>query len=198
MTTPTPLAILVFPDDEVLDVMGPYEALSLAAHDDGSPAFRVRIAAREPIVALRNGLRVVADDPLDRADTSGLLLVPGGPGVRRLVGDRDLLAWIADRGSKAECVLSVCTGAWLLGVAGLLHELPATTHHRTFDEFVRHAPTARVERGVRFVDAGRVLTSAGVSAGVDLALHVIERRLGVAARERVETTMEWGDAWRPR
>ncbi|MBL9150150.1 MAG: DJ-1/PfpI family protein [Phycisphaerae bacterium] len=196
MTTTTPLAILVFPDAEVLDVMGPYEAFSLATHDQGTPAFRVRLAAREPIVTLRNGLRVVADDPLDRADTSGILLVPGGPGVRRLVDDLELREWIAARGANAECVLSVCTGAWLLGVAGLLHELPATTHHRTFDDFARHAPTARVQRGVRYVDAGRVLTSGGVSAGIDLALHVIERRLGVAARARVETTMEWGDAWR--
>jgi transcriptional regulator GlxA family with amidase domain len=186
-----PLAILIFPDAEVLDVMGPYEVFSLATDDAGARAFDVRLVAGEETVALRNGLRVRRDEPLETAWQAAILLVPGGPGVRRLVDDRRLHAWIAERSRGAQLTLSVCTGAWLLGLAGILDGREATTHHRTFDDLARLAPRCVVRRNVRFVDAGDVLTSAGVSAGIDLALHVVERLLGKAARDRVVETMEW-------
>ncbi|MDZ4831165.1 MAG: DJ-1/PfpI family protein [Phycisphaerae bacterium] len=196
----TALDILVFPDAEVLDVMGPYEAFSLATHDAGGEAFDVRLVAHnatsDRVVALRNGLRVVADRTIDTRATDasvgdGILLVPGGPGVRRLLDDAALHRWIGVRAREAQLVLSVCTGAWLLGLARLLDGVPATTHHQGFDDLARIAPTCDVRRGARFVDAGRIKTSAGVSAGIDLSLHVIAERLGAAARDRVTTTMEW-------
>lgn len=188
---PRRVRILVFDDAEVLDVMGPFEAFSRATRDDGSDAFEARLIARAPTVALRGGLRVEADAPLDATPSGGLLVVPGGPGVRPLRDDRALHAWIAREAESAELVLSVCTGAWLLACAGLLDGLEATTHHVGFDELARLAPTCRVRRGARFVDAGRVLTSAGVSAGVDLSLHAIARLEGEAAAERVRSIMEW-------
>jgi transcriptional regulator GlxA family with amidase domain len=188
---PRRVRILVFEDAEVLDVMGPFEAFSRATRDDGTDAFEARLIARDRQVALRGGLRVLADAPLDASPSGGLFVVPGGPGVRPLRNDRALHAWIAREAASAELVLSVCTGAWLLACAGLLDGLEATTHHVGFDELARLAPTCRVRRGARFVDAGRVLTSAGVSAGVDLALHVIARLEGQAAAARVRSLMEW-------
>jgi transcriptional regulator GlxA family with amidase domain len=196
---PTPLWVLVFPDAEVLDVMGPYEAFSLAEHDNGAKAFDVRLVVyrgeANRVATLRNGLRVIADATTDevaqRWTNDSILLVPGGPGVRRLVDDAVLHDWIAARARSAELVLSVCTGSWLLGLGRLLDGLPATTHHRTFDDLARIAPTCEVRRGQRFVDAGRIKTSAGVSAGIDLALHVITERVGAASAERVRATMEW-------
>ncbi len=187
----TTLTILIFEDAEVLDVMGPYEVFSLATTDDGSRAFDVRLTAATSMVRLRGGVRVQTDDLLDRSPRGGILLVPGGPGVRQVIHDDTCIAWIREHAADAELVLSVCTGAWLLGKAGLLDGIAATTHHRTLDDLARIAPRCEVRRNERFIDAGRVQTSAGVSAGIDLSLHVVAQRLGTAAHDRVVDTMEW-------
>mgnify|MGYP001312385940 CR=1 FL=1 len=118
-------------------------------------------------------------------------MIPGGFGTRREVNNPALLDWIRQVSRDAELVLSVCTGALLLGKAGLLEDLSATTHHDSYTLLRAVAPRTRVLEGERFVDAGRVMTSAGVSAGIDMALHVVERLLGTELAEEAAHYMEY-------
>jgi len=119
-------------------------------------------------------------------------VVPGGAGTRPLLHDERLLAWLRDRAAEVELLLSVCTGALLLAQAGLLERRRATTHHDAFDELAAISPTTHVVRGQRFVRAAEtILTSAGVSAGVDLSLHAVQLLAGQQTRDRTVAEMEW-------
>ena len=119
------------------------------------------------------------------------LLVPGGLGTRREVGNAALIAWIRQAAAQAELVLSVCTGSLLLGKAGLLDGLETATHHAAVGLLRDVAPLAVVREGERFLDTGRVISSAGVSAGLDMSLHVVERLLGSELAEETASYMEY-------
>jgi transcriptional regulator GlxA family with amidase domain len=186
------VAILAFDDMEVLDYAGPYEVFNLAGEVTGG--FRVVSigVTRQP--QGRGGFTVVPTYGLDDAPAHEILIVPGGAGTRPLVRDPRVLDLV--RGSSAELVLTVCTGALVAGAAGLLDGLAATTHHDAFDELAALSPSTTVVRETRFVrSSDRVRTSGGISAGIDLALAVVEELAGTDVRTRVETEMEWG--WHP-
>ena len=188
--------ILAFDGMEVLDYAGPYEVFNVAGEQTSPAAFQVQTVGVCPRPAGRGGFEVVPVCQYPEAPPAGILVIPGGRGTRPLMGDQALLAWIAGRAAGAELVMTVCTGALLAAAAGLLDGLAATTHHGAFGELERAAPTATVVRGVRFVrSAPRLYTSAGVSAGVDLALHVVEELAGGEARAATEAEMEW--MWDP-
>jgi transcriptional regulator GlxA family with amidase domain len=119
-------------------------------------------------------------------------VVPGGQGTWVLIQDRRLLEWIQSNADQADLVISVCTGALILGAAGLLAGLPATTHHDAYLELAAVSPTTVLQPGPRFVRSSeRVRTSAGVSAGIDLSLEVIEELAGEPLRQQVADEMEW-------
>ena len=184
--------ILAFDGMEVLDYAGPYEVFNVAGEQTSPAAFQVQTVGVSSRPVGRGGFEVVPVCQYREAPPAGILVIPGGRGTRPLMGDRALLAWIAGRAAGAELVMTVCTGALLAAAAGLLDGLAATTHHGAFGELERAAPTATVVRGVRFVrSAPRLYTSAGVSAGVDLALHVVEELAGGEARAATEAEMEW-------
>jgi transcriptional regulator GlxA family with amidase domain len=191
------VGIVVFEAAEVLDVCGPYEVFSVAGRRHGLEPFDVRLLAKEaaPVTA-RNGFVMTPHGTLRDAPPLDILVVPGGPGARAAQHDATLLAEIGARAATAELVLSVCTGALLLGRAGLLDGLDATTHHAAFQLLREAAPTATLRPGARFTDNGRVLTSAGVAAGIDLALHVVERLLGRDVAEEASHYMEFPRAGR--
>jgi transcriptional regulator GlxA family with amidase domain len=187
------VAILAFDDVEVLDFAGPYEVFNVAGElGDGRPfsVFSVGLDGR-PAVG-RGGFTVVPTYSLDDAPPPDVLVVPGGAGTRRLLHDERLLGWLRERAAEVEVLLSVCTGALVLGAAGLLERRAATTHHDAFDELAALSPTTKVVRGQRFVRTSeRVLTSAGVSAGIDASLHVVQQLVGRETRDRVVAEMEW-------
>jgi len=184
--------ILAFDGMEVLDYAGPYEVFNVAGEQTSPAAFTVQAVGVSPRPAGRGGFEVVPVCQYPEAPPADILVIPGGRGTRPLMGDQALLAWIAGRAAGAELVMTVCTGALLAAAAGLLDGLAATTHHGAFGELERAAPTATVVRGVRFVrSAPGLYTSAGVSAGVDLALHVVEELAGAEARAATEAEMEW-------
>ena len=186
------VGILIFDDAEVLDVCGPYEVFSVAGRRQGLEPFDVRLLAKEPgPVMARNGFVMTPHGTLREAPALDILLVPGGLGTRRAQHDAELIELIRDRAAVAELVLSVCTGALLLGRAGLLEGLDATTHHSALDELRDAAPGAHVRPAARYTDNGRVLTSAGIAAGIDLALHVVERLLGRDVAEEASHYMEF-------
>jgi transcriptional regulator GlxA family with amidase domain len=193
------VAILAFDDMEVLDFAGPYEVFNVAGElGEGSPFSVFSVGATgvtgDPAVG-RGGFTVLPTYSLDDAPPSDLLVIPGGAGTRPLLEDARLVAWVRERAAEVELLLSVCTGALVLARAGLLERRRATTHHDAYDELAAISPTTQVVRGQRFVrSAETILTSAGVSAGVDLALHAVQLLAGQETRDRAVTEMEW--MWR--
>jgi transcriptional regulator GlxA family with amidase domain len=192
VTTRT-VAILAFDDMEVLDFAGPYEAFNVAGElGDGDPFSVFSVGVGDGPVTGRGGFTVLPTYSLGSAPIPDLVVVPGGSGSRALMKDEQVLTWVRERAAEVELLLSVCTGALVLGAAGLLAGRPATTHHDAYDELAAVSPTTTVVRGQRFVRSSEtILTSAGVSAGVDLALHVIQLLAGHETRDRTVAEMEW-------
>src|SRR5438270_4260303 len=180
-----PVAIVAFPDVQSLDVSGPAEVFATATRL-GHADYAVNVVARgRGPIATSAGLRL-APAPLSAAggplDT---LLVAGGPGATRAARDRDLIEWIRSAAPRARRVASVCTGAFLLAAAGLLDGRRATTHWGACDALRRRHPSVDVDPEPIFVRDGDIWTSAGVTAGIDLALALLEDDAGPAAARDV-------------
>jgi transcriptional regulator GlxA family with amidase domain len=191
------VVILVFDDVEVLDFCGPFEVFSVAGRMLDLRPFRVLLAAeRDGPVTARNGLSVNPDHTLADCPPAEILLVPGGQGTRKLMHHKPVVDWVRKRAADAELTLSVCTGALLLAKAGLLDGLEATTHHGALDLLRETAVDARVLDGVRYVDDGPVITSAGIAAGIDMSLHVVSRLCGEKVAVEAARHMEypWTDS----
>ncbi len=171
------LGILMFDDVEVLDALGPFEVFSVANRLWPEPPFHVRlISTGAGTVTARGGLRVQTDHGLADAPDLDVLLVPGGV-TRAVEADAAAIAWLAGQVDVA-VIASVCTGAFLLAEAGLLKGRRATTHWEDMDEFAARFPDVPLVRDVRWVGDGRVYCSAGISAGLDLSLHLVETLAG--------------------
>jgi len=172
--------IAAFPDVQVLDVTGPAEVFSQAdrASARGEYAIELVTSAGEPVQA-SSGIRLVPDGSLERCrgpiDT---LVVAGGAGVRQAAGEEWLISWLRLAARRARRVASVCTGAYFLAEAGLLDGLRATTHWASCAELARRYPGVSVEPDTIFVREGYLYTSAGVTAGMDLALAMVEEDHG--------------------
>jgi transcriptional regulator GlxA family with amidase domain len=186
------VGILLFEDVEVLDFAGPYEVLTVANHLAGGEVWRVETLAFGPgEVRCRHGLRVRPDRVTSADDHFDLLVIPGGRGTRRLIEDEAAIAWTRAVAPRAQLVLSVCTGSLLLARAGLLGGLTVTTHAEVLDSLARLAPDATIDATQRFDDNGRIITAAGISAGIDAALHVVSRLLGPAHARTTARHMEY-------
>jgi transcriptional regulator GlxA family with amidase domain len=186
------VGIFIFPDVEVLDFCGPFEVFSVAGNQIAPGSFDVFTVAEKagPLLA-RNGLSVVPEHAFADAPKIDLLLIPGGQGTRPLVKNEAVLAWINKQATQAELVLSVCTGALLLGKCGLLDGLPATTHHLALDLLRELAPKSTVHGDRRVIDNGRIITSAGVASGIDMSFHVLARLLGQETAEKTARYIEY-------
>lgn len=173
------VCIVIFDEVEVLDFCGPFEVFSVTGGRQGLTPFEVcTVAKDEKPVKARGGLSVNPAYSFANCPRPDILLIPGGPGTRRELANQNMLGWIRDRAKDAHLVLSVCSGALLLASAGLLDGLTATTHHGALDELRLINPNVRVDGARRFVDNGRVIASGGISAGIDMSLHVVSRLLG--------------------
>lgn len=182
------VAVLIFDGAEIIDYAAPYEVLGQA----GARLFTVAPSA-QPIRSVF-GLAVKPDYDFAHAPPADVLLVPGG-GIDRLSKDPPALDWIRQRAAASRYVLSVCNGAFLLAQAGLLDGLSATTTASNLDSLARLFPRTRVVRDQRFVDNGKVITSGGLSAGIDGALHLVERIYGRERAEEVARDIEYH--WQP-
>jgi putative intracellular protease/amidase len=174
------VGVLLFEQFELLDVFGPLEMLGL--RDD---EFAIRLISEQaPMVASTQGPRSVIDDHFADDRAYEVLLVPGGMGTRREVGNNGLLDWLVRTAERAEIVASVCTGSALLAKAGLLDGKRATTNKLAFDWVVSQGQKVDWQRRARWVEDGKFITSSGVSAGTDMALALIARLCGIdRARE---------------
>ena len=188
------VAILIYDDVEVLDLAGPFEVFAVASElNDWAPFDVYTVAEREGPVRAVNGLRVIADYALDDAPKPDVLVVPGGAGSRRAMDEEAIVTWVRQSADQAEVVLCVCSGARILARAGLLDGLPVATHHLVEDHLRELAPAADVRTGERVIDTGRIVTTGGISAGIDGSFHVVARLLGDAAARATAEYMEY--AW---
>lgn len=196
------IGILVFDEMELLDMAGPYEVFATASRvaarcqPAGSAALFdiVTIAATPAPVRARAGLHVRPDFTLAEHPPLHVALVPGGV-VDAQLQRPDMLAWIAAQRRSAPLLASVCTGALLLAAAGVLDGLAATTHWEDLDALRRLRPAVQVREGLRWVDEGAVVTSAGISAGLDMSLHLVRRLHGqeLAASTARQMDYDWKD-----
>jgi transcriptional regulator GlxA family with amidase domain len=193
MTNPRNVAILVFHDVEVLDFAGPYEVFSNAGAATTPPPFHVyTVGITEKPVSAKGNLVVEPRYAIDKAPQADVLVIPGGFGTRPLLKNDLLIAWIREQSERVELLLSVCTGALLLARAGILSNCSATTHHGAFDHLENLSPTTRIVRDRRFVQSKEnVYTSGGISAGIDLSLHIVQKLAGPAASAAVVEEMEY-------
>jgi transcriptional regulator GlxA family with amidase domain len=180
------VGILIFDEVEVLDFCGPFEVFSVAGRlnlpdpmDDSGATTRVfLIAESDRPIRARGGLKVVPDYIFANHPGIDLLVVPGGWGTRKEVNNPILIDWLSRVSGSTQLNSSVCTGSFLLGKVGLLEGKRATTHWSSLDRMQASYPSVKVEREVRWVDEGEVVTSAGISAGIDMSLHLVERVFG--------------------
>ena len=189
-------AIVLFDEVEVLDFAGPFEVFSVTGRRQKLEPFDVyTVAERLAPVMARNGLSVNPRYTFANCPPPDILVVPGGYGTRREMKNPVMLEWITRIVPTCELVLSVCTGALVLGAAGLLDGRDATTHFMAFDELRAVAPGASVQEHQRIVDNGDVILSAGVSAGIDMSLHVVARLLGADVARETARYMEYEGDW---
>jgi transcriptional regulator GlxA family with amidase domain len=182
------IAFLIFPRMTLLDFVGGYDALRRIAGMSIDPEVTHRVIGTATQIEDESGLVVRPDGVYENLEPFDLLYVPGGFGTRTLIDDSRCIDYLRSWGRERP-VTSVCTGSLLLGRAGHLEGLRATTHHRAF-ELLR--PLCReVVTDRRIVDEGRVVTAGGVASALDLGLYLVEKFWGQQARERVATQMEY-------
>jgi transcriptional regulator GlxA family with amidase domain len=194
---PRNVAIFIYNKVEVLDFCGPFEVFGVTTAAHGVPAFKVfTVAERAEPIAANTGLKIIPDYSFADCLPLDILLIPGGDG-RNLVKNQPLLDWVRARAEQTEYLLSVCTGALVYAKLGLLDGLDSTTHYSALELLQQIAPQTTVRSGARYVDNGRIITSAGISAGIDMALHVVAKLVGEEAAAQTARYMEY-DYWTPR
>lgn len=190
----TKVAILLYPGAELLDFAGPLEVFSLMPNADV-----YTVAAKSgPLNTMKNMLKINPDYTLDQAPQPDILVVPGASPdhIRAAVGDTAVINWIRQTTANRQLTMSVCTGAYILGRANLLDNKTVTTHWASTEMLQQMAPKATVLEHTRFVEDGKLMTTAGVSAGIDGALRVVERFRGRDAAHDIARIMEY-DHWSP-
>ncbi|MBC7775177.1 MAG: DJ-1/PfpI family protein [Phycisphaerae bacterium] len=187
---PLSVGIFVYPGVEILDFTGPSEVFG------STPGFKPFIVAfkKEPVLS-QGFITVTPQYSIDDCPPTDILLFPGG-GTNSVMGEQKLIDWIKERAKTTQIMMSVCTGAGLLSKAGLLDGKEVTTFHGYLDELQKITPKATVLANTRFVDNGQVITTAGVSAGTDGALHVVAKIKGEATAKATAFYMEY-DKWQP-
>ncbi len=186
---------MLFEKAELLDFAGPYEAFSSARYEDGTKCFNTfTVGEKKGDITSNNGLVCGVDYDFDDAPDIDVLVVPGGQGTRVEIDNPVAIDWIKSVAENAELMTSVCTGSFLMAQAGLLDGKKATSHWGSIERMRETFPNTEVLEQVRFVDDGFVVSSAGVSAGIDMSLHVIERLCGRDAAASSARLMEY-DYW---
>jgi transcriptional regulator GlxA family with amidase domain len=191
------VGIVLFNDIEVLDFCGPFEVFSATRlneekrRDEPSP-FKVSLVAETlSYVTTTGGMKVIPQYSFENCPQIDILVVPGGWGTRKELNNPVMLEWLRTQAAEVEILTSVCTGSMLLGFAGLIDGLHATTHWRSLDWMRDSFPKVIVEYEQHVVSDGRVFTSAGISAGIDMAIKVVARYYGEDIARATAVHMEY-------
>lgn len=188
------VGIFLFNDIELLDFAGPYETFSVTSELNNYELFNVFTVSQDGKgIKSVNGLKVLPDFSFADHPDINILVIPGGVGTRSEMAKEDVLEWINRNHSNSKITMSVCSGARLLGKLGLLDGLECTTHHEVLEHLQEIAPKAIVKSDKRFIGNGRLFTSAGISAGIDLSLHIIEKLYGSHIAHSTIMYMEYKD-----
>ncbi len=185
------IGILIFDDAEELDFVGPFEVFTMARAIKPDAFEILLVAEADRPVRCAKGMRVLPDATTATCGALDVLLVPGGQGTRREVENKALLEWIAATARAARWVTSVCTGAMLLTAAGPARGKRVTTHWAFVPTLRARAEAAQVLENYRYVRDGNVVTAAGVSAGIDMALWLVGQWQDVAFARAVQRQMEY-------
>ena len=187
-----PVAFAISEGATVIDYAGPWEVFQDVMvrdrgknHDDQMPFQLFTVAETTEPVTSSGGLKLVPDYTFDTVPQPKVVVVP----AQR--GSRALHVWLRKMATSADLVMSVCTGAFELGKAGLLSGKSATTHHDFLDQFAQAFPDVTVKRGLRFVEEEKISTAGGLSSGIDLALRVVDRYFGREVAQATATYMEY-------
>ncbi len=191
------VGIALFENIEVLDFCGPFEVFSVTRlneerrREEPSPFEVLLVAEKDRPVITTGGMKVIPDHTFASCPKLDILVVPGGWGTRKELKNPAMLEWLRARAAEVETLTSVCTGSMLLGFAGLLDGHHATTHWRSLDWMRQSFPMVTVEPDKHVVEDGRILTSAGISAGIDMALKVVARHCGEVVARATARQMEY-------
>lgn len=191
------VGIVVFDDVEVLDFCGPFEVFATTRLDEErrtvepSPFEVLLIAQFDRPAVTAGGMKVLPHSTFDTCPPLDILVVPGGWGSRREMKNEAMLSFVVSRAAQVDTFASVCTGSLILGNAGLLDGLRATTHWRSLGAMRELFPKVEVDRESHVVEQGKVITSAGISAGIDMALHVVARYCGETVARSTAHHMEY-------
>lgn len=191
------VGIVVFDDVEVLDFCGPFEVFSVVREDDdnrresAAPFEVVLIAETEAPITTSGGMQVVPRHNFKSCPGLDILVVPGGWGTRSQMNNPAMLDWLQARATEVETLTSVCTGSLLLARCGLLDGLRATTHWRALELLQTSFLEVIVDFDRHYVDNGRVVTAAGISAGIDMSLKLVERYCGERIARETARHMEY-------
>lgn len=186
------VAILLFDEVEVLDFAGPFEVFSVTAQLSGYQSLEVKTVAKtKSLIHAKNGLQVKPDLGTGELNQVDILIIPGGDGSKAVIQDEELLEWIDCLIENAQTVFTVCSGARILAKLGYLQGQRFTTHHEVFEDVLAIEPSAVPDKRARFVDNGKFMTAAGVAAGIDLSLYVVEKYFGEEVKKKTARYMEY-------
>ncbi len=186
------VGIFLFNEVEVLDFAGPFEVFSITKVHEKKPFTVYTVSQNGEMITARNGLKVKPDYSIEDLPPVDILIIPGGKGARENEVKNDIVInWIRQQMKEVKLMTSVCTGALLLAKAGLLEGLKATTHWASIQTFKKDFPNVEVMENVKFVDEGHIITSAGISAGINMSFHIVKNLLGVGIAEETAKNMEY-------
>lgn len=189
------IGIVLFSDVEELDAVGPWEVLSFWTRQFPDDGYAVScLSATGGLVQCAKGLSIKAHHSFPDAPPLEVLVYPGGQGTRAQLHDESQLDWVRGRRAAIPLLTSVCTGSLVYAAAGLLAHRPATTHWAALDLLAGLDPTIDVRRDERFVDDGDIITAAGVSAGIDMALQLVVRLAGAERARQVRRGIQYDPA----
>jgi len=186
------VGIFLFNEVEVLDFAGPFEVFSVTEVNGEKPFTVYTVSENGEMITARNGLKVQSDYSIENLPPVDILIIPGGLGARKYeIKNEIVIKWIRQQMKEVKLMTSVCTGALLLAKAGLLEGLKATTHWASIEKFKNEFQNVEVIENVKFVDEGHIITSAGISAGINMAFHIVKNLLGVHVAEDTAKRMEY-------
>ncbi|MCX7920473.1 MAG: DJ-1/PfpI family protein [Clostridia bacterium] len=188
------VGIFLFNNVELLDFAGPYEVFTVTSELNDYKLFSVfTVSQNGKEIKSVNGLKILPDFSFCNHPNIDILIIPGGAGTKSEMLKEGVLEWIKENHNNSKITMSVCSGARLLGKLGLLDGLECTTHHEVMGHLREIAPKAIIKTDNRFIDNGKLSTSAGISAGIDLSLHITEKLYGVDIANKTRMYMEYGD-----
>ena len=186
------VGIFIFNEVEVLDFAGPYEVFSLTEKDNEKLFKVITISENGEMIAARNGLKIQPEVSFEQNPDLDILIIPGGYGAEEIeIKNKKVLEWIKTQSEKVQILASVCTGAFLLAEAGLLNQKKATTHWMDISRLEKEYPAVTVIKDTRFVDEDTIITSGGISSGINMSFHIIKKLHGLEIAANTAKRMEY-------